>query len=115
MRRFKRKEAFRYEFITPLDTSFYISRFRGKDRQSSRGKGVILNISPSGLRLDTNLDIPNHDEIELTFELEIANHIIHPVGSIAWKNKSDRCFIYGIQFISNDYEQDIIKALKSFL
>ena len=114
MRRFKREDSFRYEFIQPLDTSFYISRMRGKKSQSSRGKGVILNISTGGLRLDTFLDLPLNREIELTFELDIANKIIQPIGYIVWKDKSDNSFKYGISFISDDHEQAIINALKIF-
>lgn len=114
MRRFKREEPFRYEFIQPQDTSFYISRFRGKTSQSSRGKGVVRNISPGGLRLETDFNLPKGDEIEITIELDIANHIIEPVGFIVWKDQSHDRFLYGIRFTSNDFAQDIIRALKDF-
>lgn len=114
MRRFKRQDSFRYEFVQPLDTSFYISRLRGQITQSSRGKGVIKNISSGGLRLDTDLNLPKNDEIEITFQLDIANHTIQPIGYIAWKDHYHERFLYGIRFSSSDYEQDIVTALKDF-
>lgn len=112
MKRFKRDEPLRYEFAQPLDVSFYLSRLRGKNSQSSRGKGVIKNISPGGLRLVTTFDLPKGDELEITFEFSIANHTIQPIGYIVWKEKKINSFLYGVNFISDDYKQDIILALK---
>ncbi|WP_416147870.1 PilZ domain-containing protein [Salipaludibacillus sp. HK11] len=114
MRRFNRKDPFRFEFALPLDTSFYISRIRGKNFQSSRGKGVIQNISHGGLRLDTNLELPKDNEVEITFEVDIAGHLIEPIGYIVWTNKSHDRFIYGIHFISDDYSEAITRAIKDF-
>jgi len=114
MKRFNRDEPLRYEFAQPLDASFYISRLRGKDSQSSRGKGVILNISPGGLRLDTALDLPKGEDVEITFELDIANHTINPIGFVVWKEKKSGRFLYGVDFSSGDYKQDIIRALKDY-
>lgn len=114
MKRFKRDEPLRYEFAQPLDVSFYISRLRGKGSQSSLGKGVILNISPGGLRLDTSLDLPKGDEVEITFELDIASHTLKPIGSIVWKEKKYDRYLYGVDFISDEFNQDIIRALKDY-
>ena len=114
MRRFKRDEPLRYEFAQPLDVNFYISRLRGKDFQSSRGKGTLLNISPGGLRLEATLDLPKDTDVEITFELDIAGHTIKPIGFVVWKEKKYDRFIYGIDFSSDDFKQDIIQALKDF-
>ncbi|WP_280771095.1 PilZ domain-containing protein [Salipaludibacillus daqingensis] len=114
MKRFKREEPLRYEFAKPLDVSFYISRLRGEQSQSSRGKGVIRNISPGGLRLESTLDLPKDKEVEITFELDIAGHTIQPIGCIVWKEKSYDRTMYGVDFVSNEYEQNIIRALKDY-
>ncbi|PYZ91638.1 hypothetical protein CR194_18575 [Salipaludibacillus keqinensis] len=114
MKRYKREEPLRYEFARPLDVSFYISRLRGESYQSSRGKGVIHNISPGGLRLETSLKLHEVEDVEITFEIEIGTFSIQPTGTIVWKEIKGANYIYGIEYTSEDYGNDIIRALKEY-
>ncbi len=112
LKRYKRKESLRFEFAQPLDTSFYISRLKGKELKSPNGKGVILNVSPSGLKLETNLELP--EEIELSLIFDIANHSFHPTGLISWRKKEWNGYHYGIDFLEGHDQPDLIEAIKEY-
>lgn len=112
--RYKRNEAWRYEFMTPHDATFYISGLKERDHQSSSGKGVMLNISPGGLRLKTLLSLPDKEGMRLTFAIDIAGQTITPEGHIIWKKSDGKHFIYGVDFVTDEFEQQIIKAVKAF-
>ncbi|CAM3772745.1 PilZ domain-containing protein [Alkalicoccus chagannorensis] len=109
----RRKEPLRYTFGLPIDTTFYISRVQGESRESKKGKGVLEDLSPGGMRMRTGLNLPDSD-YHLTFSFELAGMVIEPVGRIVWKAVKGEQFQYGIDFVSEAYEQDIIRALKSY-
>ncbi|SDO51240.1 PilZ domain-containing protein [Alkalicoccus daliensis] len=108
----KRHEPFRYEFRIPHDTSFYISKVSGRESHSKSGKGVLINISPGGLRMKTSFDLP--EKCELTFEFIIAEMTLQPVGEIVWKRSSGKEYLYGVDFTSEAEAKDILKALKLY-
>lgn len=112
--RYKRNEPWRYEFINPHDTTFYISGLKERSHRSSSGKGVLLNISPGGLRLKTALNLPDKKDMRLTFAIDIVDQTIAPEGLIIWKKSDGKHFTYGIDFTTDEYEQQIIKAVKAF-
>ncbi|QKS72885.1 PilZ domain-containing protein [Paenalkalicoccus suaedae] len=109
----RRQEALRYEFGTPLDTTFFISKVNGKSYKSKTAKGVVLNISPGGLRLQTALSLPE-DSCELTFDVTIQEQTIQPEGVIMWKEKAGEVFTYGIDFTTEDHKDTIMKELKEY-
>ncbi|PRO66652.1 PilZ domain-containing protein [Alkalicoccus urumqiensis] len=109
----RRQEAFRYEFGTPHDTSFYISRLKGKEHHSKNGRGVLMNMSPGGLRLQTELDLPEKD-CELTFDMTIAGTQLEPAGVIVWKKQVAGRWLYGVDFLEDTETGSILFALKQF-
>ncbi|WP_232223947.1 PilZ domain-containing protein [Anoxybacteroides tepidamans] len=58
--RFKRQEAFRYQFGQPLSCTFRIVRIGDQETESEKGTSEIYDISPRGMRIRTSLDIPPH-------------------------------------------------------
>lgn len=114
-KRFKREEPLRYEFASPIDTTFVISRLRGESYQSKPAKGVLVNISPGGLRLLTELDLPKGSDVLLTFTIHLAGYDIAPEGEVVWKEKRGDAFVYGVNFIEDpEMEQAILRGLKAY-
>ncbi|MFE7063220.1 PilZ domain-containing protein [Sutcliffiella sp. NPDC057660] len=112
--KYKRNEPFRYEFGMPVRVNFYISRINGKTTASSEGEGTVLDISPSGLRMQTSLDIPTNQEVELTMHMTIGSREIALIGNIVWQKKVYPSYQYGVEMISDAFEEQIIFALKEF-
>ncbi|WP_417899037.1 PilZ domain-containing protein [Bacillus haimaensis] len=112
--KYKRNEPFRYEFGMPVRVNFYISRINGKTTASSEGEGVVLDISPSGLRMQSSLDIPSNQEVELTMHMTIGSREIAVIGNIVWQKKVYPTYQYGVEMISDAFEEQIIFALKEF-
>lgn len=110
--KYKRNEPFRYEFGMPIKVNFYISRINGKTTASSEGEGRVLDISPKGLRLQTSLDIPAKQEVELTMHLTIGSRDIVLIGNIVWQKKVYPSFQYGVEMISDAFGGQIVFALK---
>jgi len=112
--KYKRNEPFRYEFGMPVMVNFYISRINGKTTASSEGEGVVLDISPSGLRMQSSLDIPSNQEVELTMHMTIGSREIALIGNIVWQKKVYPTYQYGVEMISDAFEEQIIFSLKEF-
>ncbi|ADI00734.1 PilZ domain-containing protein [Salisediminibacterium selenitireducens] len=114
-KRFKREEPLRYEFARPVDTTFRISQLKGESFESKSAKGVLLNISPGGLRLMTDLDLPKGQDILLTFDIQLGGHALTPEGEVVWKEKRGNSFIYGIDFSEDpELEKTVFAALKAY-
>ncbi|WP_169864787.1 PilZ domain-containing protein [Sutcliffiella halmapala] len=112
--KYKRNEPFRYEFGVPVDMNFFISRIDGKSASSSEGEGKMLDISPSGLRMQSSLNIPSNKDIELTLQITIGNQELSLIGKIVWQKKVYPSYQYGVELISEAFEEQIISALKEF-
>lgn len=114
-KRFKREEPLRYEFAKPVDTTFRISKLKGETYNSKSAKGVLLNISPGGLRLLTDLDLPKGQDALLTFAIQLGGHAFTPEGEVVWKEKRGNSFIYGIDFSEDpELEKTVFAALKAY-
>lgn len=106
----RRQESFRYEFRIPLDTSYFISKWNGKEHRSKTGKGVLLDISLGGLRMQTALDLPS--ACELTFDFVLAEKQLQTQGEIVWKRQIGAEYVYGIDFIHEEQDPELLQALK---
>lgn len=112
--KYKRNEAFRYEFGVPTDIIFFISRIDGKSITSSEGEGKILDISPSGLRMQSSLNIPSNKDLELTLHITIGSQEVSVIGKIVWQKQIFPYYQYGVELISEAFEEQIISALKEY-
>ncbi|MED4016614.1 hypothetical protein [Sutcliffiella cohnii] len=63
--KFKRNEVFRYEFGVPLPLSFIIQKINGTEVRSSSGHAQLLDISPGGMKIESDLVLPKKHDIEL--------------------------------------------------
>lgn len=113
---YKREEAFRFQFQTPLPASLKVvqsdSYFEVKYAVAE-----ILDLSPNGLRFKTSYDIPIKQGdflLEVTFSLN--NKSISMVGTPIWKKHYGSSFIYGFCGLQDrNTEKEIIATLKEFV
>ncbi len=112
--RYKRQETFRYEFDSPLVSTFKIVKINGEDVKSNLGACKILDISPTGLKIaiPLNLQIKDHDfEVEIYYSL-VTDHELR--GKIVWQSISNE-YLYGIDlFINEEESKKIVTELKTF-
>ncbi|MGR9048683.1 PilZ domain-containing protein [Halobacillus faecis] len=114
--RYKRKDYFRYDFKEPLQAYFRIHRVGIKEVNTSKGEARIINISPQGMKLNTNLDLPHQDghEIKLSISFNLNDHPFLLPGSIVWKKKVAG-FNYGIYMDLDESESKrLVEELKKY-
>src|SRR5690625_4269969 len=109
--RYKRKEAFRYEFDKPLTALFEITDIDEKSVSTSQGEAEIIDLSPTGIKLQSKLNIPDIDlksiRLSLTFELNDQQFIVN--GLIVWKKDKGISVHYGIDLdIDKSTKQELI-------
>lgn len=113
---FRRDEAFRYEFGTPLDCKFSIIAINDNAHKSKQGTGKIHDISPRGLKMETPFNLnakTNHVKIEISFELMKRDFCIE--GFILWqaKDKFEEHYLYGVELDIFEHDQKLlIKQIK---
>ncbi|MER2261201.1 MAG: PilZ domain-containing protein [Psychrobacillus sp.] len=114
---YKRNEYFRYTFGEPTAATFRLIKEVGGDQPaefSNKGNCHIVDISPNGLRMVTELSIA----IDLIKRMEISFVIdetpLNIMGELVWCKKSMHGFEYGVRLVGDqDMEQRIINELKS--
>lgn len=114
---FKRNESFRYTFGQPLPALFSIIRFNGREINSSPGEAEIIDISPEGIRLSSELSIPDisSNEVVLSIEFILNENEFIVDGKIVWQKKWNTSTIYGINLIVEEPQKnEIIEQLKIF-
>lgn len=108
---FKRKEAFRFVFDTPIDVKFALPTEKGILI------GKILDISPSGMKIEVEREmavaIVNRVRLEAHFIIDTI--LIQSVGEIVWSRPLGRISHFGIQLKEEPSIQElIVSELKSF-
>lgn len=115
--RYKRKESFRFSFGKPLPSFFTIQELNGKPINTAEGKATLINISLSGLKLSTSLNIPDSRppvKISVRFTINKTEFIVP--GEIVWKNKRLNDYQYGIHFYIKEKEQEkLMEELKLYI
>ncbi|OEH91954.1 EAL domain-containing protein [Bacillus solimangrovi] len=90
----KRRKYFRVEFPSLLQGEMTISSFKGKAVQLGSSKILIADIGLGGLHFYSNVDMPVHPEIVLTFTTEQLS----VRGTVEWKRGHKGYYEYGVQF-----------------
>lgn len=115
--RYKRKESFRFSFGTPLPSFFTIQELDGKPITTGEGAANLINISLSGLKLSSPLNIPDSRppvKVSVRFTINETQFIV--LGEIVWKNKRLDDYYYGIHFHIEEKQQDkLLEELKTYI
>ncbi|MBS4189020.1 hypothetical protein KHA94_02165 [Bacillus sp. FJAT-49705] len=114
--RYKREEAFRFQFREPLTGSLKIISINGKREDFYSDSIEIMDVSPNGLKFNTPLNLSINDNkyfLEVTFIIE--GRTIRVLGVPAWKKTEGSIFAYGFNGIKDEKtNQEIIQALKEY-
>lgn len=115
----KRKEHFRFSFGNPLLATLRVIRVGERLNEipmiSSSGNIEILDISPSGLKIQTFLNIPISEMILLEITFTIHERTFTLIGRVTWRNKVGNNFYYGIRLeVNPDTRQQLINELKEY-
>jgi hypothetical protein len=113
--RYKRDEAFRYSFGTPMPGFFRITKMDGVEIQSKKGNAELFDISPHGAGFHSELNLPESAKIELV--LYTTLHVVELMlpGTIKWKKRALGKYSYGVELnASDDLKETIITDLKAF-
>ncbi|MGE7622506.1 PilZ domain-containing protein [Viridibacillus sp. NPDC096237] len=114
--KYNRLESFRHILQEPVKADFRLC-MDGKEqgKLSSKVDCLILDMSPSGLKLSTSLNLPAENYIirmELTFIL--YSKPIRTLGEVKWKKFDYGSFLYGIDLDEDEaVEEMIISELKA--
>ncbi|MFV8828875.1 PilZ domain-containing protein [Alkalihalobacterium sp. APHAB7] len=116
-KRYKRNEAFRYDFGKPLGCEYrHITTVYDIETKSVPFQGEINNISPNGLQLNCSKEdvnnLKNGEQVEVTFTL--STEIFVMVGEVVWEKKDVYGSLYGIKFLTLGMEQTIVDELKKY-
>jgi hypothetical protein len=113
----RRQESFRYTFTPPIKGTFQIVKRDGQPLDMKPGAAEIMDLSPNGLRLSSDLHIPVRGaklEVIVTFTLNEAPLSLY--GSFIWKNPFVTSFHYGIECTnSEDTKEMIIREIKQYI
>lgn len=111
--RFRRQEAFRYQFGQPLPCIFRLVHNDEKYIEIEEKSAHIHDISPHGMKLETLSRIPceHNKEIEVTFMLNDVPFRFS--GKVVWERPFVRTYYYGVRLlISNEQEEKLISEIK---
>lgn len=112
---FRRKESFRFVFNEPIEASFTVY-VNGKRLNSSSYPCKILDISPRGMKVYTDVefeaDLRQHVQFEIQFILNVAN--IQAIGDVIWSKYYSNGKQFGLFFRDqSDIDELIINEMKA--
>lgn len=115
---YNRKEAFRHTFNNPIPGTFQLIVEGEKEDEiefSNKGVCSIVDLSPSGIRIYSKLDIPKRPgyPIHLAIEVLLTDKPLKLVGNLVWKKAYMDGHQYGIDLKTDEkIEFRIIGELK---
>ncbi|WP_313892531.1 PilZ domain-containing protein [Psychrobacillus sp.] len=113
---YKRNEYFRYTFGEPCEATFRLIKDANEGstaEMSKQGKCFLIDISPSGLRVfsELHIAIDKIKHVEINFTLDETP--ISMLGEFIWSRRKMDGVEYGIQLVGDaESEQLIISELK---
>ena len=113
---FKRQEGFRFSFGNPLEANFVVLLDGETDSlERSRSNCKVLDISPRGMKIITDINLNNYAtnnlQLEIYFSLDTTE--IKAIADIVWSKPFGSNFQYGLVFEKQPIvEELIIEELK---
>lgn len=115
--RYNRKAPLRYAFGVPIEAFFKIIKLDDRDVNSSEGKAEIINISQDGMKMMTDLNIPDvtSKKIGLLIRFVMNESELNYRGEIVWKKEKVKKTEYGIHmYLNEDEREELIEQLKIY-
>ncbi|WNF35865.1 PilZ domain-containing protein [Bacillaceae bacterium IKA-2] len=113
--KYKREETFRYVIVEKLNCKFKIISARGQQFDSSYSNGDLLDISPSGLKIFSPLDISPQKNVVFYVEFTLNNQPIKLNATLIWKKNVGNGYQYGLKHHGSKEEvRMLIEELKIY-
>ncbi|MBS2968606.1 PilZ domain-containing protein [Metabacillus sp. KIGAM252] len=113
--RYNRSESFRFVFSDPIQATFSIVEKAGEEINTKPGDAVIMDISPSGLKLISHLELPMEEPIILNIAFRIRDEELELKGEPMWKKPTGSGYQYGIRSLNDQILKNrIVKELKEY-
>ncbi len=115
---YKRDESFRYIFNSPIEGTIKILLEKnGELFQTKTATITLLDLSPGGLKFQTNLDLPIERKdfsLEIHFSL-VQDMDLMMLGKIVWKKIQASHYLYGFEAFEDKQTEDaVITGLKAY-
>jgi hypothetical protein len=113
--RYRRGEAFRFEFGESLPIRFTIDELNGNAVKTSEGSANMLDLSLKGMKIVSPLSIPykQGEKVKITIHFQLNHNFYSIQGNIVWKKQRFSDYFYGIHSIVNPSIQErILEDLK---
>ncbi|MGG0655045.1 PilZ domain-containing protein [Rummeliibacillus pycnus] len=102
---YRRKESFRHVLIHEVPVTYNCRR----DGVNTYYQGKIIDISPSGLKLFTEENLPcEQGEVEMDLSFKLYTKPINTKGDVRWKKTVAGGYQYGIDMNMLDEHQELI-------
>lgn len=102
---YRRKESFRHVLIHEVPVTYSVK----KDGMRAYRKGQIIDISPSGLKMFTEVDLSSNNEMnDLDLSFTLFSKQINVKGDIRWKKAFGDGYYYGIDMDNVEEHQELI-------
>ncbi|MBM7702252.1 PilZ domain-containing protein [Metabacillus iocasae] len=115
--RFKRDEPFRFTISPPIQGTFVLLKPHEKEAQTKKGLLSIQDISPSGLRVTSPLNLPvGKLTIHTAVQFTVNEKEIELDGIFIWKKELHNEYAYGIEcFNSEEKQKEVIDEIKQYI
>jgi len=112
---FRRKDGFRLVFQKPIKASFKILLLQGREVESKEGTIEILDMSLTGAKVTTSLQIPAR-KTKIQLKCTINQEQMSMIGELIWEKESYKGNIYGMTFDPKSYsERQLHTELKNYV
>ena len=102
---YRRKESFRHVLIHEVPMTYSIKKGGMRTYQ----KGIIIDISPNGLKIFTKNDLSsNYETHDLDLSFILFSKPINVKGNIRWKKAFGDGYYYGIDMNNVEQHQELI-------
>lgn len=115
--RYNRTEPFRFIFDKQPTIFFSITGVDEKEVKTPEGIAQLIDLSPGGLKLKSNLDIAisTHHHVKVSVRFTLNGNEYHFNGNIKWRKKDQGEFYYGVKLLVDESaREELIKQLKIF-
>lgn len=114
--KYKRGESFRFQFNEGLECLIKIISIDGSPIDSKLAEGLILDISPTGLKLSSSLDFPTNKPVVFFVEFALNDQQIKVSADLVWKKNVGNGYHYGLkQHGTKEDTRLLIDELKKYV
>ncbi|MDQ0345154.1 EAL domain-containing protein [Lederbergia wuyishanensis] len=111
-----RRKFFRLNLVHPLLADMTIIKFMGRDVTLGKTEVLIQDVSIGGLSFISDIKMAVRPDMIISMETEILGENIEFIGKLVWmKELNDDVYSYGMEFIIEEKDRDIIAKLVNTL